>query len=349
MKNEVKKPIYKRIWFWLIICFLGLSFAGNVNKDNQLSNSQLSSKSEIPTFKIGWTKYYDYGKYIDIESLSKIKFGEVVSSEIYTDKGTPCYSGRAWFYNNSENDQIMVLYSVEDPYRISEIHYVYNRRIWSTSPLLSSERIITVNRWKYEHYALFNNLEFDNSINTSENIIFEDNVPNKKEMLINKGFSNQVSEILSTYSKKFFIEEASVSMATRSNGEEYYSLHYGISTEMNITYYNGEINFYDDNSSRYIIKDNILINEYVFSQELNSAKSYIEEVVKLKSIDYLKNPTNTDLDYFNKYTRLSNNKFKYSGDIGNESFEMHFKYDIYDKRWIFYKYILNENDYSLIL
>ena len=217
------------------------------------------------------------------------------------------------------------------------------------SPLLSNERIITVNRWKYEHYALFNNLEFDNSINTSENIVFEDNVPNKKEMLINKGFSNKTSEILSTYNKNFFIEEASVSMEKRSNGEEYYSLHYSISTEMSITYYNGAINFYDSHSNRYIVKDNILVNDYIFSQKVNAAKSYVEEVVKLKSIDYLKNPTNTDLNYFNKYLRISNNQFKYSGDIGDEKFEIYFRYDIYDKRWIFYKYILNEKDYSLIL
>ena len=99
--DGIKKRNYIVIIIIVIIFSLSLPIIGIVAALENTNNPM--NYSSIPIIKIGWEKYYDYGKYIDKESLKKIGFGDVLDSEMYTSKGTPVYSGRAWFYYNKNN------------------------------------------------------------------------------------------------------------------------------------------------------------------------------------------------------------------------------------------------------
>ena len=191
----------------------------------------------------------------------------------------------------------------------------------------------------------FKNENFDETIHDSNNLIYEVEFPNDYQMLIEKDFSEEVASLLSQYKKNFYIEEASVQKAVRSNGEEYYSLYYGNNNEMSITYLDGVLNFTHSNGYK-IIDNNSLNATYIFSDARLKISSYVESVVKKLAIDYASNPTNTDLPLSNKIYRVSNNSFKYKGKVGDNTFEIYYNYSFDNHRWQFYKFIFNDIDYS---
>jgi hypothetical protein len=172
-------------------------------------------------------------------------------------------------------------------------------------------------------------------------LIYKIECPNDYEKLISKHFSEEVAYMLSLYNKNFYLDEASVQKAVRSNGEEYYS----INGNMHITYLNGILNFVDANGIK-IIDNNKLNEEYIFSNDVYKITKYIEKVVTNLAIDYSKNPTDTKLSFFNKNYRLSINVFKYTGTVGDNEFELYYKYNSTNQRWQFYRFIFNTIDYS---
>lgn len=338
----LKKLIIFSILFTLISCDYSTVSSNNSN-DTILNNS--NSLVEIPKIKIGFWKYNDYSKYIDYETLNIIRFGEVKEAKIRTSQGDPVNAGYSWIYTNENNDKIECMYDSNNPYKIKKINYIYDNLIWSREPIYSNDRIISISRWKYEHYMFFKNENFDETIHDSNNLIYEVEFPNDYQMLIEKDFSEEVASVLSQYKKNFYIEEASVQKAVRSNGEEYYSLYYGNNNEMSITYLDGVLNFTHSNGYK-IIDNNSLNATYIFSDARLKISSYVESVVKKLAIDYASNPTNTDLPLSNKIYRVSNNSFKYKGKVGDNTFEIYYNYSFDNHRWQFYKFIFNDIDYS---